>query len=196
MRVPPGVGQYCVRWPGLSWRARRHLEPQPSRLLAHGPAWLLVLADAAACHFRDSYVDRSHFSPRPVPVGDWLRPAPHRLWWNQVARRLDYSARLSELGVPTLVLAGRHDPQMPVSCSEALARGIVHSRLVIFEHSGHYPFIEEPAAFWAVLGVWLCGDDPQSERPPRGAIQVEPTRDRAFPGVADPPRRVLEGDKL
>lgn len=97
--------------------------------------------------FQASWRDRSRFQPQPVSLRDWLRPASARIWWNQTARHLDYSSRLGEIRVPTLVMAGRHDPQMPPACSEELAAGIRHSQLVIFERSGHYPFVEESEAF-------------------------------------------------
>jgi proline iminopeptidase len=54
---------------------------------------------------------------------------------------------------PSVVHEGlaRHDPQMPPACSEELARGIPEVQLVVFEKSGHYPFMEEPEAFWAEI---------------------------------------------
>jgi pimeloyl-ACP methyl ester carboxylesterase len=101
--------------------------------------------------FRDSYVDQKGFVADPVSPIDWLRPAHPRTRWALVARRLDYGPRLGEVRAPTLVLVGRHDPQMPPSCSEELAEGIPDARLVVFEKSGHYPFTEEPKEFWAAV---------------------------------------------
>jgi hypothetical protein len=42
-------------------------------------------------------------------------------------------------------------PQAPVPCSEELATGIPSARLVIFERSGHYPFVEERSSFQQTL---------------------------------------------
>ena len=92
--------------------------------------------------FRDSYVDQKGFVPDPASPIDWLRPAHPRTRWALVARHLDYSPHLRVVCAPTLVLVGRHDPQMPPSCSEELAEGIPDARLVVFEKSGHYPFTE------------------------------------------------------
>jgi hypothetical protein len=65
---------------------------------------------------RVSYVDRTPFVPRPIPLRDWLRPPrPRAGWGSRVAWRLDYSRRLSRVRAPTLVLAGRSDPQMPAA---------------------------------------------------------------------------------
>jgi pimeloyl-ACP methyl ester carboxylesterase len=39
---------------------------------------------------------------------------------------------------------GRHDPQAPWRSGAEIAATLRHSRLEIFERSGHYPHIEEP----------------------------------------------------
>jgi pimeloyl-ACP methyl ester carboxylesterase len=106
--------------------------------------------------FRASYADRTRFAPAAVAWRDWLRPGRPRLWWNQLARHLDFRDRLCEVRVPALVVAGRRDPQMPPACAEELARGIPAARLVVCEHSGHYPFLEEPTIFWAAAGAFLA----------------------------------------
>jgi proline iminopeptidase len=59
----------------------------------------------------------------------------------------DVRARLGEIRVPVLVIAGRHDWVTPVGESEQLAERIADAQLVVFEESGHMPFIEEQAAF-------------------------------------------------
>jgi pimeloyl-ACP methyl ester carboxylesterase len=75
-----------------------------------------------------------------------------------VAKLLDYTSRLGELDAPVLVLCGRHDPQYPPACSAQLAAGIRGARLRYFERCGHYPFIEEPQAFWAGVDAFLTRD--------------------------------------
>ena len=97
--------------------------------------------------FKASFVDNRYFTPQQVSFKDWLSPERPRTWWSNMARRLDYRTRLGEVRVPTLILVGRHDPQCPLACSEELARGIPNSKWVIFEKSGHNPFIEEPKLF-------------------------------------------------
>jgi proline iminopeptidase len=90
-----------------------------------------------------------------MSVADWRHPAPTRLAWGMIARRLDYRERLGEIRVPTLVLVGKHDPQMPLACAEELAHGIPNARLVVFGRSGHYPFVEEGDSFWPTVGDFL-----------------------------------------
>lgn len=64
----------------------------------------------------------------------------------------DWSARLSGLQAPTLVLVGRYDFTQPVYMSEELARLIPDARLAILEESGHFPWVEERECFRAVVG--------------------------------------------
>jgi proline iminopeptidase len=66
--------------------------------------------------------------------------------------------RLREIRAPTLILAGRHDWIMPPGPgAERLHRGIAGSELVIFEHSGHFPWVEEPGRFAEAVRGWLAG---------------------------------------
>ena len=72
-----------------------------------------------------------------------------------MARRLDYVPRLAQIAAPTLIMCGRYYPQYPPACSEELARHIKGAELIIFERSGHYPFIEEPEAFSSAVTTFL-----------------------------------------
>lgn len=104
---------------------------------------------------RRSFVDRRLATRDPLTPGDWVRRRRGNPEWHRIAKRLDYAPRLGEIAVPTLVLCGTHDPQFPVSASRQLAEGIGGARSVFFERSGHFPFIEEPDAFWSeVRAFW------------------------------------------
>ena len=70
----------------------------------------------------------------------------------------DYDVRedLGRISVPTLVLAGRHDFILPPDVTaEPLAAGVPGAELVVFERSGHFPFIEENDAFLRVVRRFL-----------------------------------------
>lgn len=71
---------------------------------------------------------------------------------------LDYNfvPRLGEIEVPTLVLVGRDDWNAPPSQASRLHQGIPNSDMVVFEQSGHFPFIEEPEAFFFAIRDWLA----------------------------------------
>lgn len=64
--------------------------------------------------------------------------------------------RLHEIGCPTLALAGRHDLFCSPPQSERITRRVAESELVVFEHSGHFMWFEEPERFFRdVVGPWL-----------------------------------------
>lgn len=56
--------------------------------------------------------------------------------------------RLRRLDVPTLVVSGRHDIFCPPSGARTLAETLPHARLLMMEGSGHFPWVEEPEAFF------------------------------------------------
>jgi pimeloyl-ACP methyl ester carboxylesterase len=59
----------------------------------------------------------------------------------------DYRMVLREFSVPTLLCFGRDSKMMPPEAGEHLHGVLPNSRLVIFEKSGHCPFLEEPGKF-------------------------------------------------
>ncbi|HEX9029471.1 MAG TPA: proline iminopeptidase-family hydrolase [Anaerolineales bacterium] len=62
--------------------------------------------------------------------------------------------RLGEIQVPTLVIVGAQD--MPtVEMAAKTARLIPNARLEIFQHSHHFPFLEEQEKFLQVVGEFL-----------------------------------------
>jgi proline iminopeptidase len=63
--------------------------------------------------------------------------------------------RLGDVSVPTLIVVGRDDFICPPSQARILHEGIPHSELVVFERSGHFPYIEEPDAFFDAVRGWL-----------------------------------------
>lgn len=67
----------------------------------------------------------------------------------------DVRARLGEIRVPTLVLAGAHDFIVPPEPCASDLGAIRASEVVTFAHSGHCPFMEEQARFLAVVTAWL-----------------------------------------
>jgi pimeloyl-ACP methyl ester carboxylesterase len=55
--------------------------------------------------------------------------------------------RLSELGMPTLLIWGRHDHIFPPSHAESAKAKLRNGRVEIFDASGHTPQMEEPERF-------------------------------------------------
>lgn len=63
--------------------------------------------------------------------------------------------RLGEIQAPTLILVGRDDFICPPSQAERMHKGIPKSELVVFEMSGHFPYAEEPDAFFSTVRRWI-----------------------------------------
>lgn len=64
--------------------------------------------------------------------------------------------RLHEIETPTLIISGADDwITPPAQGGERIHAALPNSELVIFEESGHWPFVEEPEKFIAVVRAWL-----------------------------------------
>ena len=68
------------------------------------------------------------------------------IFWQIIDEALKDSLteRLGEVSMPTLVLWGRHDRLIDVSCVEVMAAAIPDCTVVILEDAGHIPMIECP----------------------------------------------------
>ena len=105
---------------------------------------------------RASYHDKASFTPVEVNADDREQGVPIRtIWSKNMYDRLSYADRLGEVRAPALILAGRHDPQAPLQCSEELFSGIPDAQMFVFEQSGHSPHAEEAARFEQVVGGFL-----------------------------------------
>jgi proline iminopeptidase len=66
----------------------------------------------------------------------------------------DITPRLGEIGVPSLVLVGRHGIATP-ALAETIAGGIPQSTLVAFEQSAHFPYITETDRYLQTVEQFL-----------------------------------------
>jgi abhydrolase domain-containing protein 6 len=81
-----------------------------------------------------------------------------RIFWT-IADEIEtrpLNARLSEVSVPTLVIWGRNDKLIHVSCVAELEAGIANCESVIFDDVGHVPMLEKPGATAAVIEAFLA----------------------------------------
>ena len=72
-------------------------------------------------------------------------------------RTMDLRAGLPAIRVPTLILAGAHDPITPVACSEEIAAALPEGigELCVFEDAGHGVHRDEPDRAEGVLRRFL-----------------------------------------
>ncbi len=105
---------------------------------------------------RASYYDQTLFAPVKIDADDADKGVPIRtIWSKNMYSRLSYGDRLGEVQARTLIIAGRYDTEAPLQCSEELLQGISDASLVIFEHSGHSPFVEEASLFAQTVAAFL-----------------------------------------
>ena len=114
-----------------------------------------------AKRYRELVFTLSVADPARTPLSRWGtsfgRVSTERLQaFIQHIPRFDVESDLSRIAVPTLIIVGRYDPQCPLENSEHIASGIPGARLVVCEHSGHFPFIEEPDVFRKAIGGFVA----------------------------------------
>jgi pimeloyl-ACP methyl ester carboxylesterase len=69
--------------------------------------------------------------------------------------------------VPRLIIHGREDG-IPLEGARAWAAGFDQARLLVLSPAGHFPFVEQPDAFFRAAGTFLAGEWPE------GAVAVPP----------------------
>ncbi|MBL4720980.1 MAG: alpha/beta fold hydrolase [Alphaproteobacteria bacterium] len=68
---------------------------------------------------------------------------------------MNYDSRLSEIHTPTLIVAGAEDSSTPSSRMQMYADGIAGARMEIIKEAGHFPNIDQPNAFNALLNAFV-----------------------------------------
>jgi proline iminopeptidase len=69
-------------------------------------------------------------------------------------KSVEYTDRLSNIKVPTLILVGDHDECDP-SLAEAMHQKIAGSQLVVFPKAGHMTFVDQPEMFRKAVETFL-----------------------------------------
>lgn len=102
-----------------------------------------------------SYVDKSFVPPLVIDEDDKDKLTPVRFKWSKALWNINYAEMLNLVKASTLITVGRYDPQTPIECAQELEEGIPKNLMVVFENSGHYPFIEENEMFLDVVETFL-----------------------------------------
>jgi pimeloyl-ACP methyl ester carboxylesterase len=85
---------------------------------------------------------------------DPLRPSGIAWCQRAIAARPDSSARLGEIVVPSLVVAGLQDAIIPLEESGIVAANLRNGRLVVLEDAGHCPMFEKPRETAEAILSW------------------------------------------
>jgi pimeloyl-ACP methyl ester carboxylesterase len=130
--------------------------------LALGIGNLAVQKKLCAQTVQASYVNKQLIPSVDVAASDHRLPASARAKWAARIASVDYEPKLAELRMPVLVCAGLHDPQTTLIANKRVVSGIPGARIVVFEHSGHYPFVEEVDKFARVVSAFCIANIPAS----------------------------------
>ena len=57
--------------------------------------------------------------------------------------------------IPILAIAGEHDRGTPPAAARRIAATAPRGELVILDGAGHFPFAEDPGAYWGAVARWL-----------------------------------------
>lgn len=79
-------------------------------------------------------------------------------------------------GLPTLIVWGEQDPLIPVSHAYRAHENISGSRLAIFPGAGHFPFLDDPERFAAILLDFMKATRPHP-------VDADQRRSRLLTGV-------------
>ncbi len=118
---------------------------------------------------------------RELLEGGWrIKTRPEALiFGGQMMRGWSVMGRLGEIGVPTLVIAGRDDFLFPPESQALLAAGIPNARLRIIERAGHNPQSERPAETLAAVADFLAVAPSLAATPAPDAAVLSQTPARA-----------------
>jgi len=75
--------------------------------------------------------------------------------WNTEQPHMDLRPELGRIGTPTLVVVGDDDFICDVTAAQEMADRIPGARLAVIANAGHFPWVEQPAAFRAALDEFL-----------------------------------------
>jgi len=70
-------------------------------------------------------------------------------------RKTNLKPRLREIRVPTLGIYGQNDRIVNPNQGDLLAEGVALAQVACFEHSGHFPMLDEPVRFHQTLRGFL-----------------------------------------
>jgi pimeloyl-ACP methyl ester carboxylesterase len=128
------------------WLANAHLPPENyarrTMHLSFAEGW----REANETLYEQLVAERVEY---PTPPACW------RAQYDACLRFIEHGLPIERISVPTLVVHGDGDRVVPISNGRAIASRIPGAELEVIPGVGHYPYLEEPARFAAVVGAFL-----------------------------------------
>ncbi len=63
---------------------------------------------------------------------------------------------LRDSHIPVLAIAGEHDRATPPAAARRIAEAAPRGELLVIKDTGHFPFAEDPEAYWGGIQEWLA----------------------------------------
>ena len=136
--------------------------------------WKNVMLGRAQQPFStEAFSSKTEFAVMREAWMEQVKTDPRVRYFDLVAcNQFDITARLGEINVPTLIVAGRDDAFTPPQQSEVLHEGIKGAKLLVIEDAGHTVSNEKPEEFNAALrdflGTLPSGSSPSGRGQVRG----------------------------
>jgi proline iminopeptidase len=140
-----------------SLRARGLLSSSPEMQQAGAPYFLPTFEKFYWCNPQNASAIAPFFNEHNFSAEQWNAVAGPDADFNIGGDliKLDFRARLSSINAPVLVLAGRCDGVVLPRFATAFQKYVPKAKFVMFEHSGHYPFVEESPLFLKTIEEFL-----------------------------------------
>ena len=164
-RYPEHVNYIILITPVSPYKPGLRIDELVDRLPADGKAHVLAVLDNP---FASMLEKREELVRAVLPMLFYDQKARQQVNLAKLRYSPDIDARLSEelksydlrtrlhdIGTPTLIIAGRHDVLTPLGEQMAYADGIITSKAVVFNESGHFPFLEEKGSFLNHVGTFV-----------------------------------------
>jgi proline iminopeptidase len=118
--------------------------------------WLAILGEIGAAYYHEPVDIARMAQEMPAGEGPTFRPEPLIFAGRHLLRDWSVIDRLSEITVPTLVMAGMEDFVYPPEAQYQLANGIPDAQLRLVDRAGHNPQSEQSAEVLAEIGQFLA----------------------------------------
>ena len=130
-------------WDYYRWNAKEALEQ--------------AFADPAACAEYQEYYGKD-WTPEETEQVEVNRDMAVRLTWKPYMWSYTTRDRAKRITTPTLIVVGRDDKVVPMSCGEVLHNLIRHSKMEAIAGGGHVVEMEKPTEFTHLVHDFLAGE--------------------------------------
>jgi pimeloyl-ACP methyl ester carboxylesterase len=138
-------------------RGPRTVKARLKRLISRLGRWAAIYGGSVGQTLRNALY-------RQIQSQDYANAGPLRPTLVKVVNE-DLRQLLPRIKAPTLLVWGENDHEVPLAAARVMARLIPGAHLVVFENTGHFPYLDQFDRFRLVVGRFLR----DHHEPPEGA---------------------------